>query len=254
MQVAVEHWRRNMPRCMGTLYWQLNDCWPGASWSSLEFGGRWKALHHVARRFFAPVLVSAHVPGADETPGLGNYRQPGASVVHLYTVSELAAMAAGRLVWELRHFDGRIVQRGRRAVRLRPQEAMRQVSLDFTPALERHGRDYVYLRYALVLAERLVAEDTVFFAAPRFLRLPTSRTLVRVRRLAPDRVQLRFVSRVFQHRFAFELSGLEHVGSDNWFELYPGQPKTVDVVLARPATLEAVRDALRWRSLADTCA
>ena len=58
MKYAVEHWRRSMPRGMGTLYWQLNDCWPVASWSSIDYHGRWKALHYMARRFFAPVLVS----------------------------------------------------------------------------------------------------------------------------------------------------------------------------------------------------
>ncbi len=62
MKVGVEHFRRSMPRTMGALYWQLNDCWPVASWSSIEFGGLWKALHYEAKRFFAPLLVSAHVP------------------------------------------------------------------------------------------------------------------------------------------------------------------------------------------------
>src|SRR4029077_10425177 len=63
MKIGVEHFRRSMPRTMGALYWQLNDCWPVFSWSSLEFGGAWKALHYAAKRFFAPALVSAHVPG-----------------------------------------------------------------------------------------------------------------------------------------------------------------------------------------------
>ncbi|MFW6217928.1 MAG: glycoside hydrolase family 2 protein, partial [Verrucomicrobiota bacterium] len=58
IKYAVEHWRRNMPRCMGALYWQLNDCWPVASWSSIDYYGRWKALHYLSKRFFAPVLVS----------------------------------------------------------------------------------------------------------------------------------------------------------------------------------------------------
>jgi len=58
MQVGIEHWRRNRPLCMGTIFWQLNDVWPSASWSSIEYGGRWKALQYAARRFFAPVLVS----------------------------------------------------------------------------------------------------------------------------------------------------------------------------------------------------
>ena len=59
IKTAVEHFRRLRPVCMGALYWQLNDTWPVASWSSLEYGGKWKALHYMARRFFAPLLVTA---------------------------------------------------------------------------------------------------------------------------------------------------------------------------------------------------
>lgn len=58
IKYAIEHWRRNMPRCMGATYWQLNDCWPVASWSSLDSARRWKALHYDAKRFFARDLVS----------------------------------------------------------------------------------------------------------------------------------------------------------------------------------------------------
>lgn len=57
IKTAVEYWRSLKPRCMGALYWQLNDCWPVASWSSIEYGGGWKLLHHAAVRFFAPVIV-----------------------------------------------------------------------------------------------------------------------------------------------------------------------------------------------------
>ena len=59
MKTSIEFWRANKPRCMGTLYWQLNDTWPVASWASLEYGGGWKLTHYAARRFFAPVLVTA---------------------------------------------------------------------------------------------------------------------------------------------------------------------------------------------------
>ena len=58
IRYGVEHFRRNRGRCMGAVYWQLNDCWPVISWSSIDYWGRWKALHYYARRFFAPVLVS----------------------------------------------------------------------------------------------------------------------------------------------------------------------------------------------------
>ncbi len=63
MRIAVEHWRRNRARCSGTLYWQLNDCWPVASWSSIDYYGRWKALHYAARRFYDPILLSIQDEG-----------------------------------------------------------------------------------------------------------------------------------------------------------------------------------------------
>jgi beta-mannosidase len=59
IKTAVDHWRSLKPHCMGALYWQLNDTWPVASWSSLDYGGGWKLLHHMARRFFQPVQVTA---------------------------------------------------------------------------------------------------------------------------------------------------------------------------------------------------
>ncbi len=62
IRTAVEYWRMLRPHCMGTLYWQLNDTWPVASWSSLEYGGGWKLLHYAARKFYSPVMV-AMVPG-----------------------------------------------------------------------------------------------------------------------------------------------------------------------------------------------
>ncbi len=63
MKMAVEYWRSLKPHCMGTLYWQLNDTWPVASWSGLDHGGSWKLMHHMARRFYAPVLVTARKVG-----------------------------------------------------------------------------------------------------------------------------------------------------------------------------------------------
>jgi len=64
IRTAVDYWRSLKPHCMGALYWQLNDTWPVASWSSLDHGGGWKLLHHMARRFFAPVNVAA-IPRTD---------------------------------------------------------------------------------------------------------------------------------------------------------------------------------------------
>jgi beta-mannosidase len=64
IRYGVEHFRRHRGRCMGAIYWQLNDCWPVISWSSIDYHGRWKALHYSAKRFFAPVMISCQEEGA----------------------------------------------------------------------------------------------------------------------------------------------------------------------------------------------
>jgi len=58
MRIGLEAHRRSQPYCMGTLYWQLNDCWPVASWSSIDYFGNWKALHYVVKDVFSPIAIS----------------------------------------------------------------------------------------------------------------------------------------------------------------------------------------------------
>ena len=287
MRVGVEHYRRSMPRCMGALYWQLNDCWPVASWSSLEFSGRWKALHHLARRFFAPALVSAHVPGEEQTI-TNNYRRTTVREVHLYTVFDAPEPARGMLRWDLVRFNGNVVSRGRKTVALRRGESVRQKTLDLSKPIAKHGRDNLYLRIALEIAGARVSEDTVFLAPPRFLALPKAKTAVAIRMISPKpdssacrsllagdpppefackqaptsitketrgsstRALLTFTSPVFQHRFAFDLPGVAHRSSDNYFELYPLVKRTVEVKLARPHTAAQLKRALVFRSLVAT--
>jgi beta-mannosidase len=251
MQVGVEHYRRCMPRCMGALYWQLNDCWPVASWSSLEFTGAWKALHHVARRFFAPALVSAHIPG-EETRRIGNYRDTTVREVRLYTVYDAPEPAKGLLRWDVFHLDGRRLGGGRKRVDLNFGESVLQKTLDMGSAMARHGRDNIYLRLALDAGGVTASESTVFLTPPRFLSLPKTLTAVAILRLGPSRYRITFRSKGFQHRFAFDLGDLEHSSSDNYFDLYPAEPRTIEVQLAKPATLSFVRNKLHFQSLVDS--
>ena len=251
MQTGVEHWRRNMPRCMGALYWQLNDCWPVASWSSIEFTGRWRALHHVARRFFAPALVTAHVPG-DETTIIGNYRRSTVREAQLYTVYDAPEPARGVLRWDVFHLDGRVLKRGRKKVALQPGASVGQHTVDLSGLLARHDRDSIYLRIALDIGGGRVSEETVFLTPPRFLNLPKARTTATVRMASPRRATLTLVSSAFQHRFAFDLPGIAFYGSDNYFELYPDEPKVVTLEFDRPQTAARIRRVLTHRSLVDT--
>ena len=94
IKTAVDAWRAEMPRCMGTLYWQLNDNWPVASWSSLEYGGRWKPLHYAAKRFFAPLAVIAKPDGS--IFGINDTAQPlaGRLTVERWAYNERTPLSA----------------------------------------------------------------------------------------------------------------------------------------------------------------
>lgn len=252
MQVGVEHYRRLAPRCMGAIYWQLNDCWPVASWASIEYTGRWKALHYAARRFNAPALVSAHVPG-DEGVITGNYRRTTVREVNLYTVYDAPVSARGLLRWDLFTLAGDIVLTGKKSVALRHGESVNQKTLDLAKPMAAHGRDHLYLRIALDVDGALASEQTVFLAPPRFLELPRAKkTAVALKQLSPTRFLLSVRSPVFQHAFWFEFGDLPFTATDNGFDLYPNEKKEVVVTFAKPTSKAKLAAALTHRSLADT--
>ncbi len=97
IEYGVEHWRRNRTynRCMGALFWQLNDCWPVASWSSIDYYGKWKALHYFAKRFFAPLF-----PSIEETK----------RTVKLWITNDYPRDVAGTLEYWIMDAKGEIYQ------------------------------------------------------------------------------------------------------------------------------------------------
>jgi beta-mannosidase len=251
MKTGVEHYRRLTPRCMGTLYWQLNDCWPGASWSSIEFTGRWKALHHAARRFYAPALVCAHVAG-DEDTTIGNYRKTTVKTVDIYTVYDAPDPARGDVTWELFHFDGRLLSTGRKRVELRYGQSVLRQTLDLERAMTAHGRDNIYLRLALAVSGEEVSQQSVFFAPPRFLALPKAAINTVIKQMSPARFAITFRSKAFQHAVDFELPGLKHRSTDNYFDLYPNRAKIVLLDFEKPVGRRQMEKVLHVHSLADS--
>ncbi|MDX2185818.1 MAG: glycoside hydrolase family 2 protein [Opitutaceae bacterium] len=250
MQVAVEHYRRITPRCMGAIYWQLNDCWPVASWSSIEHNGRWKALHYVARRFFAPALVSAHIHGS-ETQGINNLRANTIRRIDLYTVYDRPEPARATLRWDLRHVDGRSLRSGSKSVKLLYGESVRQSELDFTKEIAAHTTDQVYLHYSLWMGSECVSEDTVFFAQPRFFAWPKARTKTEIKLWSTHEAVVTLRSSGFQHRVFLNVAGITHHPDDNFFDLYPDQPRTIRIEFARPVDLKEVKERFELHSIVD---
>lgn len=97
VRTGVEYWRRNMRYKIGALYWQLNDCWPAASWACIDYYGRWKALHYDARRFYAPLLSSV----AD-----------GGTCLEIHVSSDLMEQLEASLSWSLETLTGEVLESG----------------------------------------------------------------------------------------------------------------------------------------------
>ena len=236
----------------GAIYWQLNDCWPVASWSSIEFTGRWKALHHFARRFFAPALVSVHLLGGEE-PTIGNYRATTLTAADLYTVFDLPEPAEGILAWQIVTLAGQSLLAESKTVTLQPGTSVNHHSIPLKEIMAAHGRDTLYLRTSLEIGGRRASGDTVFLTAPRFLNLPLGKPALSVRMTTDTVAEVILNSEVFLHRVMLELDGLPYQAmTDNYFDLYPQEAKTVTVTFAQAVTTAAVRAAASTYSLVDS--
>ena len=115
IKMAVDGWRAQRPRCMGTLFWQLNDNWPVASWSSIEYGGKWKPLQYLAKRFYAPVAVVAQPEIANGKADVTKGR--------LFALNDTAETVTGELLVEYWTYDGKIARAETKAVALRPDSS-----------------------------------------------------------------------------------------------------------------------------------
>ena len=168
MQYGVEHWRRNRGRCMGAVIWQLNDCWPVASWSSIDYHGRWKALHYYARRFFAPVLISCHEEGTlSQNTNVNAEPFPLKKSVRLNVSNETPRKFRGQARWALRRTDATVVEEGVFDVAVPARSALWLPERDFS---DQETYDCYYSYELRDESGAAVGEGSVLFCAPKHFR------------------------------------------------------------------------------------
>lgn len=165
IRYGVEHFRRNRGRCMGTVYWQLNDCWPVISWSSIDYTGRWKALQYYARRFFAPLLISAQEEGfltAKEDLNREHFQLN--KSFRLNVANETMAEKAVTVHWMLRDANGVISESDTQELTV---PALTSVWLE-PVTLPQMDERRSYISYELMCQDELCSSGTSLLTVPKY--------------------------------------------------------------------------------------
>jgi beta-mannosidase len=234
---AIEAHRRAAPHCMGSLYWQLNDCWPAASWSSVDYDGMWKALHYRARRAFAPELVSIARTG---------------DTIDVHIVSDVTLPAGWELMLTLVDFGGEVLWEERWPVR---------IDLCTTAPLRRVLKgelmddgiaDRVVFSAALQDSDGITRSRALhYFTEPKHLRLERPHIEVSMEYAGAGTRELLLTTDVLSRGVYLRLEGAEAFFSDNFFDMLPGD--TVLVYLStESADLSHLDERITVRTLFDT--
>jgi beta-mannosidase len=238
IRFGVEHWRRNMERVSGTLYWQLNDCWPVASWASIDYFGRWKTLHYAAKRFYAPVLLSVEDIG---------------TLMEIHVTSDLQTAWEGVVRWSLQTLGGEELASGNEPVTAAPLASTHVRMLNFDNRVsDANCRDVIFF-CELWQGDTKIAQRVATFVPNKHLSLiepELSATVSQWEGALVIEVTAKSLARFVE----LELFGADVVFSDNSFDVPAGRTVRVTCPLPQGWTLDDARDALWMHSLYDSYA
>ena len=247
LKIAIESYRRNYPYTTGALYWQINDNWPTAAYSTMDYYGRWKAPQYMARHFFNPVLVCGQVEE---------------SHVRIWGVNDVLYSRNLELQWSLRRFDGNETKHDEKPVMLPPNSSVLLEELDFTYEIGENpdfityrdtnyeNRRQFYLVYRLVEDGRIISSNVSFFAPFKYITLKQPEVIYETH----SENNGLFIILKAKYFAAFVELGVQDGYarfSDNYFHLVPGETHRIEL-LEYDALWSEIKSKIYVRSLADT--
>ncbi len=253
LRFGIEHMRRSMPRTMGAIYWQLNDCWPVASWSSIDFGGRWKALQYAAKRFFSPALVSVKWLGEENLHISTNTVIKHIHGLEIYTVYDGPEATAGTLSWQLWDVSkNRIQDEGSQRVKLSSNDSKLRKTLKLQKAIAAHGQHNLVLRTHLSTDNGHASENTTFLTAPKRIEFPQVAIKLTVKKSSKGSYAITASADRIAYQVYLNLDeAIPHRLSDNFFDLFPGETKMLTLRTEQDLPVSEIRKLLSARSYVD---
>ncbi len=237
IKAGAEHLRRNQPRVMGVLYWQLNDCWPVASWSSIDYYGRWKALQYYARRFYNDLLISPFLHDG---------------VIDVYVVSDKLQPVSGRVRMRLLDFSGKTLLDKTQDIQVPAQSSAIYFSVSAKDLPGQASSDQIFFAFELNVGGQTVSRNLVFLDTMRNLDLPMKPAIENRISETAQGYTITLRSPVLARNVALSFETLGDVNiqlSDNYFDLLPGE--SVTVIAKTSASLDQLKGAMKINTLTD---
>ena len=230
IKYGVEHLRRNRGRCMGALYWQLNDIWPVASWASIDYFGRYKALQYVAKRFFAPLMISCCEIGETDTrpfvvmqPDFYDY----STQAKLSVANETTNDVIGTVNWELRSSDSKILQSGSENITVPALSSVWLENMDFNKTDVENN----YLSFSFNALGNTVSEGTVLFTVPKHFNFVNPNLRCEI-----NGDEITVYADAYAKYVEIDSPDSDFILSDNYFDMNKGS-KTLKILEGKPKTL-----------------
>ncbi|MGC1383030.1 MAG: glycoside hydrolase family 2 protein, partial [Candidatus Acidiferrales bacterium] len=236
IKIGAEHLRRQRPRVMGSLYWQLNDCWPVASWASIDYYGRWKALQYYAKKFYDDTIVSP-------------FEHDGK--IDVYVVSDKLEAQTGTIRTRLLDFSGKLLSEETKDVHMAAQSSAIAFTLDQKDLLASASADpaKTFLVFDLSVAGKPISRNLQFFKMMHDLDLPVAPKLDAAVAKSIDGYSVTLQSPVLARSAYISFGDHDATFSDNYVDVLPGEPVTITVKSL--ASLDELRSSLRITTLTD---
>ena len=212
IRIAVEAHRRDMPFCQGSLYWQHNDCWPVASWSSRDYYGRWKAQHYFARYFFEKYLLSA-------------YNSEGR--LRVYVVSDNLANTKAEFEVKIMTLTGKVVKSYRKNIVVPANTSTIMLDEATETILAGEKAENVVIVSSLKVGDKLYTNNN-YFVKQGALNFPACNITTKVEK-CDGGVAVTVSSDNFARAVYLAIEGIDNFFEDNYFDLLPGTSRTVKV-------------------------
>ena len=211
MKTAIEAHRRAMPYCMGSLYWQLNDCWPVASWSSIDYTGHWKAFHYRLKKLFAPLLIS---------PTYHDRR------LDIFVVSDELKNQKSKMNISLQDFYGHILWHTEKEIEIAANKSSNVLSIEFDSIINDFNNKNIFLHCELIKNDKVLANNILFFTKTKNLLLPKAQ--LHIKEIQEGELfGIEISSPVFVKDVYLSYAKDNGIFSDNYFNILPNKPKTI---------------------------